>query len=218
MSREDTGLRSKVVPAAFLVISAVGLGLVVLALSPRRHAPFMETSLPSAPPASESLPSPTGALIATLESTSIATASPTPSPVPSLPPTATPTPLGTPTPQPVPMSAPVTSSTGQLAYVEDGVLIVVQVDGTRVRVAPEPVGHNGDAAMWSPAGRWLLYVTETDTPSFQVWDSQTGKTLDLGRETGGFLAGAHVTRMSCGRREVVACCSEVQPAKCQGSQ
>ena len=72
---------------------------------------------------------------------------------------------------------------------EDGVLIVVQVDGTRVRVAPGPVGHHADAAIWSPDGRRLLYVTETDTPSFQVWDSQTGATLDLGREIGGLLAG-----------------------------
>ena len=67
--------------------------------------------------------------------------------------------------------------------------MVVGVDGSRVRVAEERVGHDAQAATWSPDGRWLLYVTEAVEPACQVWDSRTGATFDLSQETSGFPTG-----------------------------
>jgi len=68
---------------------------------------------------------------------------------------------------------------GQLAYVEDGRLIVVGADGQNTVVAEDGVAHDESIA-WSPDGRRLLYVTGEDgEEEYHVGDGTTGETLHL---------------------------------------
>ncbi|MGD2179338.1 MAG: hypothetical protein PVG71_16130, partial [Anaerolineae bacterium] len=176
-------IRSKLVPAALLTAGMVGLVLVVLALSSPKPVPG--TPVPSQSAAL--LPGPTSSPSAISVATHTAPATSAATPTAAA--TDTPTPIPTPTPPPVLISSPVVSSKGQLAYVEDGELMVVGVDGSRAWVAKDEAGHGAQAVTWSPDGRWLLYVTGAGEPAYQVWDSQTGATIDLGKEVSGFPTG-----------------------------
>jgi hypothetical protein len=73
--------------------------------------------------------------------------------------------------------------------VEDGDLIVVDIDGTGLQVAEDRVRQEDQAVTWSSDGRWLLYTTDTGDRAYQVWDSTTGETFDLSQEAFGFATG-----------------------------
>ncbi|MGD9001612.1 MAG: hypothetical protein PVF04_03020, partial [Anaerolineae bacterium] len=169
--------RSRRLLGLFLFTTTVGLAL--LALSSLWPLPATPAPTPSAVRISVStatapdMPGPTIAPAATV--------APTPVPTPTL--------VPAPTPTRTLISSPLVSSNGRLAYVEDGELMVVGVDGSRVRVANERVEHDAQAATWSPDGRWLLHVAEAGESTYQVWDSETGATVDLIGAASGFPTG-----------------------------
>ncbi len=138
-----------------------------------------------------------GALLIARAALSMPTPLPTPTPAPTAvptlapssatTPTCTPTPTHTPTPVPPRISPPFVSPAGQLAYVEDGRLVVVGADGQTTVVAEDGVVHDARPVVWSPDGRRLLYMTEMGTrKGYHVWDGTTGKTLHLDQEVPGF--------------------------------
>lgn len=101
--------------------------------------------------------------------------------VPTISPTGTSTPR--PRPTPIAISPPCVSSTGALAYVETGALIVIAPNEFTPMTVAEGVSHDAGAVLWSPDGRRLLYASETESASggqaFHVWDSQLERTLHL---------------------------------------
>ena len=110
--------------------------------------------------------SPTLSPVPTFAPTLVFTPTLSPTATPTSTPTSTPTPIPTPTPSPTPtpaqVSPPFVGPAGQLAYVEDGRLVVVELDGSTTVVAEAGVAHDvgPGPVVWSPDGRRLLYVTE----------------------------------------------------------
>jgi len=136
--------------------------------------------------------SPSPSPIPTFAPTLVSTPTPPPTAMPTSTPTPTPTPIATPTPSPTPtpaqVSPPFVGPAGQLAYVEDGRLVVVELDGSTTVVAQNGVAHDvgPGPVVWSPGGRRLLYVTERDARrEYHVWDSTTGGTSHLNQEVPG---------------------------------
>ena len=124
-------------------------------------------------------------------------ASPTRAPqaVPTAAPTTSQTAAPSPTPTPVAISPAFVSSTGAIAYVESGTLIVIEPNAFKVTAVAEGVDHGARALTWSPDGRWLRYASERDSASkrqaFQVWDSQGKETLQVEGDIPDFLSRVH---------------------------
>ncbi len=165
---------STLTTSIFLIV-----GLVIILLTAR-----VAVSTPLAPP---TLP-PRFTLAPTLTPLPTATSTATPTPTSTPIPTSTPTP----TPTPVQISAPFVGPAGQLAYVEGGRLVVVGQDGSATVVAEGNVAHDDRTVVWSPDGRRLLYVTETQDGAdkeYHIWDGATGTTLHLNQEIPDFASG-----------------------------
>jgi hypothetical protein len=78
------------------------------------------------------------------------------------------------------LSPPAAGPAGHLAYVEDGRLTVVDLDGGRTVVVESGVRHEDPPLWWSPDGRWLLYQVEGPPgTALRVWDTEGGETLAL---------------------------------------
>jgi dipeptidyl aminopeptidase/acylaminoacyl peptidase len=121
-------------------------------------------------------------MFATPPSTPTRTATPTNTSTPT--PTATMRP--TPTQEPLQLSPPFVSSSGQLAYVQDGCLFVAEIDGQTTMIAEDVVCAD-EGTVWSPDSRRLLYVTERESHlEHHIWDSATRSTLHLEQEVLGF--------------------------------
>lgn len=111
--------------------------------------------------------------------------------------TGTPPPTLTPTPTPIALSPPVVSSSGALAYVENGVLTVVEVNSSEVTTVAEEVVDDARTIIWSPNGQRLFYAVSSSESSthgssknleLQVWDNALGRTVYSSHDTSGFPA------------------------------
>ncbi len=76
---------------------------------------------------------------------------------------------------------------GQVAYVENQQLSLIQPDGSRSTVIEGDLAYDARPLAWSPDGRRLVYATEKTAAQreYHIWESETGQVWHL-VDTAGF--------------------------------